>query len=160
MGAAQRAYIRSETIVSFVINAGLSALLAFVAFGGMDRIPLIGGPGALLFDGVLQSLGIAFFVTLVPSLIARKRVKNGKVSPVPEMRPSRLPNNIVLRSAVIALAAGSFGVVLHAAVLPLVSPDHWTFATALPFKILYGGLLGAAVTPIAVGAVLREPAIS
>jgi len=157
MNAEHKTYIRNETIVSIIINAAAGLFFAWLVFGSMDGVPLLGGMGTLLFDSAPQSFLIAFLVTLILTLVTRKRLRDGKLTAVQNAEPHWLPKNLLLRALLLGTVTCLIGVGLHWLLLPLISPAIWPVAAVLVFKAAYGGLLGLLIPPLALAAVLREP---
>jgi hypothetical protein len=152
MTDAQRRYVRTEMIVATIINAILSIVFMLIVFGGQP-IVAVGGRGGLIVDSIPQTAMIALMSMLVPSLLTRRRLKTGRIAPLPE--PSRWPRTVLVRSVLVATVAAAIAWVLHALLMPLVGP-LWPFLPALLFKAVYGAILGAAISGYAVTAALRE----
>lgn len=150
---ATRRYLRTEMVVAAVISAVLSGVFVLLLFGGRDPVPVHGWDG-LIVDAVPQGLMIALMSSLIPTLLARRRVAAGAVRP--SGGTHRWPRNMVVRSGMIAIAAGLLSGVLHWMVLP-AGGDAWRFGAVLAMKIVYGGVLGAVVARIAVLAALADP---
>ena len=70
------AYIRREILVSAVINGTFSALAFTLVFGGLEQVPLW-GVGNWVFDFLLQGFMVALMATLVPGILARRKIKAG-----------------------------------------------------------------------------------
>lgn len=149
-----RRYIVIETLISMAINAAFSAGFAFLMFGGRAEIGLW-GPAGLALDFAPQTFVIAMMSVLVPTVLTRRRVRSGALAPG-NGAPSRLPDNLLLRAALVALAAT---IVLGGAATALLAAT-WTgpltFSAALLLKIIYGALVALAVTPPALRAALRD----
>ena len=73
-------YVAVETAVSIVINVLISALFMFAVFGRTPLIDLWGSHG-LAIDFIPQTFMISAMSVLVPTLIARKRVRQGVLAP-------------------------------------------------------------------------------
>jgi hypothetical protein len=151
---AHRRYIAVETAISVAINGAISALMAWLVFGGRDRIPLGGGSGVLL-DFVPQTFMIALMAVLVPTLITRNRVRAGRIGLGSPPR-LRLPGNLLLRALAVALSAtlivgGSAALLMYG-----LHPDMIAFHPLLWLKIVYGMGLALLVTPIALAQALAD----
>jgi hypothetical protein len=147
-------YIFTETAISIVINAAISAGFAFVVFGGRAEIGLW-GPGGLAIDFAPQSFMIALMSVLVPTALTRRRIRTGTLKPGNGL-PSRLPRNLVGRALLVALAATT----VLGGIAVAISAAAWAgplgFATVLPLKIIYGAAVAFIVTPTALKAALLD----
>lgn len=127
-----------ETAISMAINAGLSLAFFLVAFGLAAPIAM----ASFAFDFLPQAFMISLMGSLVPGLLVRKG--------------SRVPIATVVRRAVLLAIAGLIlggGGALALCLLsgvPTIDPQ-----TGLVIKIIFGASFAAAVTPIAVCAILR-----
>lgn len=156
MGKSHRRYIAVETAISIVINVLISALFMFAVFG---RTPLIElwGPRGLAVDFIPQSFMIAAMSVLVPTLIARKRIREGALSSLPSVRPARpfalLAVRVLVLAALLTVVLGATGVALLSAV--------WTgpvgFWQAFPYKLAYGAVVALIATPLGLSLALSEP---
>lgn len=149
MNPAARRYIAIETAISAGINAGLSLAFTLLVFGGQGMLDL--SARAVLLDMLPQGFMVAFMATLVPTLLTRRRMAAGGVLPLPGA-PVR-PHYAVLRALAAGILAGAAGTGLFAllgrhAIVPLAA-----FVAAKP---LYGALLAAIITPLALHAALRD----
>lgn len=136
-------YIARETAVSAVINGAISAGFYFAMFGQAAEIA-VWGAGGLAIDFLPQSFAVAFFASLVPTLLARRAIARGTVTRViSHDRPalSLVSRAIVTGLLAILLGGGAWAAVFWATGLPAVPA-----AAALPVKIAYGAALGALVT--------------
>lgn len=127
-------YRLREAAISAAINAVLSAVFVWFAFGHQAWIPTR-GPRSLLVDALPQSFMITLMATAVPTLIARKRFG----LPVD---PARWSAVSVVAAVVAAILFGS----LHWLFLPSAT---WSFRAVLAAKTIYGAALGATVTTVA-----------
>ena len=142
MNAQQKAYVRRETLVSVAVNAALSAIFAFLVFGGSAAV----ATGDLVADAVPQSFMIALMTTIVPTLVTRRRLRAGTVGAL--ARPgSRLPSNLALRALLVALLAAAAGLALHWLLLAAAGRAEWPFGAVLAMKIAYGAALAAICAP-------------
>jgi hypothetical protein len=154
MAPALRAYVVKETAISIVINALLSALFVGLMFGGRSQVPHWGA-GNLAFDFVPQTFMISLMSVLVPSAIARKRRRAGAVmgcAPVLAF----LPRNLPLRALLAALAGLALFASIGTLLLGALAPDPLPISVVWPMKILYGALVAAIVTPLALCVALGE----
>lgn len=137
--APQRRYLAGETIIGAVINAVLSVAFVFIVFGGRTVVP-VWGAGGLVLDAVPQTLMVSLMSMLVPGLLTRKRLLQGKVA-------GALPPTIgaiVRRSIVVALVLAVMLTGVQCLLLSL-GPQSYSFGAVLTGKMVYGAILGAAV---------------
>jgi hypothetical protein len=151
MTEAQRSYIHRETAIGVAINAALSALFAFVVFGGRALVPV----DEIVLDALPQSFMIALMATLVPTAITRRRLRAGSIAPLPALT-SRLPGHLLLRGLLVAVVAALVGGALHWLLLPRLAPGAWPFLPLLAYKIVYGGALALLVGPIVLRRALAD----
>lgn len=143
-----RRYIRTESLINTAVNSLISAFFVWVAFRGLEAIPLWGNPG-LAFDLVPTCVAITLFSVLVLTLTTRARLKRGRVAPLtPALGPaSWLPANIVLRAITAVIAVTVIAVPLSIGALVISGADGLSFGQVLIFKILYGAALSALISP-------------
>lgn len=132
-----RAIVVRETIVSIVINAVISAGFFFAVFG-------LGAPIALADFGrdfLPQAFMISLMGSLVPGLLMR--------------RHSGAPAGPIVRRALLLAVAGL--VLAGGAAFAVCAALGGAIAAvpALAVKVVYGMVLAAVVTPVAVRAALR-----
>lgn len=145
-------YIAVETAIGMGINGAISAAVFRLLFGGEA---LIARADAVI-DTLPQTFMVALMSALVPSLLARRRLAPG--SSTVRLRQGRpfLPTGLTLRCVALALAVT---VVIGAATtlsLTAVLPDLVPGAPLLAFKIVYGALVAAIVTPLALCTMLAD----
>jgi len=153
--AAQRRYLRIETLVSLLVNSLLSLLAAWVVFGRHESVALWGSDGVAV-DFLPQTFMVALMSTLVPGLLTRRRVRAGQLAAL-DRPPPRLPCNLVLRALLVAgvatLAFGGVAILLTSAVwagpLPL--------GAVIVLKVLYGAILSIPITRFGLLAALSDP---
>jgi hypothetical protein len=136
-------FVARETMISAAVNAMLSAGFFFAVFGGSSAAR-VWGAGGLALDFLPQSFAVAFFATLMPSLLARRAMRQGRL-----VGPSRT------RAGLASLLAVA---ILSGLVASLVGGGTWAAAfwasglaavpavPALLVKVAYGAILGALVT--------------
>ncbi|SFK40055.1 hypothetical protein [Caulobacter sp. UNC279MFTsu5.1] len=147
-----RSYILVETGVSVAINAALSAGFTWLLFHGRAPIAPFGERG-FAADFPVQTFMVALMSVLVPSLIARARLRAGRLTAAPPLWVGRWPLWARALGLAVPAAIGLGGLAMAAASLagPLSLP------ALLAFKTLYGAVLAAVVTPWALRATLAEP---
>ena len=148
----QRRYIATETAISVVINTVISIGFAYFTFRGLSRI----ATAALIPDAVPQSFMIALMSTVVPALLARKRVLAGTIEPV-EHPTVRLARSLPIRASLVALIAAAAGFVMHYALLTTFAPGGLTLNATITFKAVYGATLAAIITPALLPVALSDP---
>lgn len=147
-------YVAVETGISVIINVVISAGFMFLIFGRADSIDLW-GPHGLALDFVPQTFMITLMSVVVPTLLTRKRLVGGRITPrTPRAR--QWPRNLVLRAAL--LAVGMTIVLGGAATLLLAS--FWVgprpFWPVFGGKLAYGALTALIATPIGLFLALTE----
>ncbi len=146
-----------------VVNAVLNALIAWLSFRGVETIPFWGQQS---IGG--DTIGTCFVLPLITSLIvtplSRGRVRSGALPPV--------ASTPALARALELLPTGTLarGIVLGVLTMFIVAPptivllralgvDAWSLATFVRYKAIFGGILGAAVTPIVALMAIAAPAV-
>lgn len=135
-----------EAAIGFAINAVLSIAFFLGIFGLAVRPLSWAAPDALAIDFVPQSIAVALMSALVPALLVRKRL--ALAVPV---------RAIILR----ALGCALVGAVLGGALAALAQAGgnaSIAWGAALVLKLLYGGLLGAAITTLVLKKTMRRVA--
>ncbi len=158
LSAEHRKYVTGETVVSTVINTILSVVFAFLAAGGQDRVPLWGGRG-MAVDFVPTVFMITLVTTIAVTLITRKRMRAGKVAPLPAGEGGPLawaPRNAFARGFTYASLAAAVLVPLSIGVLHLLRVDELPLMTFVAFKAVYGAVLSLLITPPIVRAALAS----
>jgi len=145
MNPTHAGYMRRETLIAALINAGFSALAVFLVFGRRDPIEFWGAQG-LALDFVPQTFIITLMTVTVATLLTRRRVRQGVIPALPRLQ-IRFPSNVLLRAmllgAVATVLLGGAATILLAA----FRPSAFEFADVLVLKIAYG-IIVAAVTAI------------
>lgn len=144
-------YIRKETLISMAINGALSAAFFLLVFEWQSPVPLW-GLGNWVFDFAPQSFMIALMSVLVPGAITKKRLGAGMVRP--SGARTRLPQSLVLRALLFAVAAALVGTGLIAAIAALAGIAELAWGAAFVLKVVYGIVLAAIITPIGLRAAL------
>jgi hypothetical protein len=154
MSAMLRKYVAAETLISVFMNSLLSAAATWLAFGGDAQIRLWGSAG-LALDFIPQSFMVGLMSALMPTLLTRKRRRQGRPLHLAGAPPA-LPRNLLLRALVFAVAtvvvAGGVAVLL----LALFGPHTYSLDAVFVLKTGYGAAVAVVVTLIALSAVLRE----
>jgi hypothetical protein len=151
-------YLAVETAISIAINAAISIGFVWLVFHGHDHVPA-SGPGSLVRDAAPQTFMITLMSTLVPSLITRQRMRSGHLEAWHRSQPGathRPTRKIFLRALTLAIAAGVLGLILNAAILPLLFPGGLPYERVFFFKAAYGALVALVITPLVISWVLGE----
>ena len=148
---AHRRYLRAEAAISAAVNAALSVVFVLALFHGPARVAV----GGLVRDALPQSFMIALMGSAVPTLLTRRRLRAGGVAPLPR-GGLPLPANLAARSLLIALVVAGVAAALQWWLLPRLLPPAVPFGAVLAGKAVYGGLLGAGVTLVALRAALGD----
>ncbi len=157
MDAAHRSYIRRETLIGIVLNTIVSAVFVWLMFRGLDAIGLWGMQG-LAFDLVPTTFMITLMTTIALTFITRARLRDGS-APALAPRGWRPPAFPPVRGVLLGLAFTLALVPAAVGVLSLVWRRDWTFNEVLVFKMIYGAVLGAVVTPIVLRLALMDRAM-
>lgn len=144
---AATAHIRTSTLISIIISMAISAAFFFLVFG---RKPLIAvfAPDNLALDFVPQTLAAGFMAALMPGLQTRAKMISGNLAGAPPLARTIVVRAVLLAVASLALAAAVTGLLWLGDIATL------PWGSALTLKIVYGGLLGLIITPIALRAIL------
>jgi len=138
-------YVLKETLISALVSGTLSAVAAWLVFGGQREVGIWGQPG-LAFDFIPQTFIASLLSVIIPSLITRVRSRSGALQAV--TNGSWLPRNLLLRAvliaAVLTLLLGG-GAIAMVAAYKLPVPIGAVYA----IKIAYGALVALVATPVA-----------
>ena len=147
------AHIRRQTALSIVINVALSALFFLLIFGRNEVVSVWGLRGYAA-DFVPQSFMIALMSVLMPGLATEKKRRSGLLECLP--RGTRLPDNLPLRALILAALSAVAGGAAAVFLLRLAGFGALDWSTAFVLKLVYGGLLGGAITPVGLRAGLSQ----
>lgn len=149
-------YIRREAFIGATISLVISVLFMFVVFTPTSEVKL-GGFDGLLFDALPQSAGISFMCVLVSTLLTRKRIHSGVITPI-AFRIGWLPQHLVIRSLLIAVIVACVMLAIHVAFASVfLSASSVQFMLALLYKAVYGFILGFGVAAFALKQALIVP---
>lgn len=146
-------YIRTETIFSVVGSTVVNILFFFLVFGATGPLE-VWGIGNYAFDFVPQSFMTALICTWLPGAITRNRLASGVVNHQPGPRPR--PASLILRgllygTVALVLGAGTVTTGLH-----LFGLNDVNWLGSFAFKLAFGAVVAAIVTPVGLHAVFRE----
>lgn len=137
-----------ETSISVVINVAISAGFFIAFFGLHGEVPA----AALARDSFPQAFAIGLMGSLVPGLLTQARVKRGDVVP----RQGRPRLGVPVRSLLLAITSGiGLGGCAFLAI-STAAPARIEWTHAMLFKLIFGALTAALVTPISVRAALLQ----
>jgi hypothetical protein len=145
----RKAYLRTETAISIVINAVLSLGFFWLVFGFAPFVP-VAGLGGYAVDFLPQSFMIALMSTLMPGIITAGRIRAGRIG-----GQAQSTGALLRRSVLTAVVAMLVGITIAAILLVISTEAALPWGPTLFAKILYGGLLAAIVTPIGLRYALR-----
>jgi hypothetical protein len=151
MTRSQRRYLVVETAIGMLINTLISIGFVYLIFGGTERV----ATAALIPDAVPQSFMIALMSTIVPTLLTRKRLREGVVTPLDGQIP-KLLKALPVRALLIAFSATIIGFAIHSLLLGNFSTTEISFEMTLIFKAIYGAILAAIVIPMTLCLALSE----
>ncbi|WP_319534939.1 hypothetical protein [uncultured Vibrio sp.] len=137
-------YVKKESLLSFVINSVLSLLFLYLVFYPVENLPVWGVDG-LLLDSMIQGFAIGLMASLVPTLITSKRVAVGKLNGF-KMRDNWLSRHYIIASLLFALLSALLSLMINFGGFLLLDINSVSFNSALLFKVIFGGVLGALVT--------------
>jgi len=146
-------YLYIETAMSALCNAILNYAAAFAIFHGRSLIPAT-GPDSLLRDSIGEAFLVTFLSVLFPSLIARHRRRTGAL-PAPVEKPTPA-GNLYVRALITGLVFTCVFVACNALLLPRIFPNGVVYKDVLLFKTIFGTVIGAIATYVAVHKSLRE----
>ncbi|MBF7015318.1 hypothetical protein QUC32_26785 (plasmid) [Novosphingobium resinovorum] len=152
---ATETYIRRETRISVAINAAISLLFYVLVFGGRNPVN-VWGAGQWVLDFLPQGFMIALMGTLVPGLLAARRLRAGSILPLGKQSP--LPRNLALRGLLLALVSAFVCTGVVALTMRCAGPETLPAWAAASIKVALGALLAAIVTPIGLRSTLAQSA--
>jgi hypothetical protein len=147
-------YLAVETVGSAVVNGILNFAAAFALFHGRGWVPVAGSVG-LLRDLIGETFLVTGLSVLVSWLIARRRRRAGTLPVSTDWQP--VPRrNLYLWSLIAGLVFTAVCMPCNVLLLPWMFPSGVSFHNVLAFKTLYGAVLGALATFLAVRRALHE----
>ena len=163
--AHRRFLIRDALLIAAVVNAALSALIAWLSTLGEDEIPLAAVPliesPSVIIDTVGTFFVLPFLTTLAITTVIWKEMRDGHLTRIPHAPGSlaeRLPKTRLRRAALIGLLCMLIFGPLSVVVLLLLDYGDLSIGEFVTYKAIFGVLFGALVTPpIAMVAFGDEP---
>ena len=132
----------------------MNVFFGWLTLRGTDEIPL-SGARSILADLVPATFMSIVMLTLITTLIARRRPHPLDISPHPG-RTSRLPHQLILRAVMLGAIATITLAPVIAGSLVLWSPARWSWASFLWFKLGFSVLLTVAGLPPIIQAILAH----
>jgi hypothetical protein len=163
--AHKRFLLRDAILIAAVVNAALSALIAWFVTLGEDEVPLAAVPLAEGPSTITDTVGtffvLPFLTTLVITTVIWGEMRAGHLTRIPRAPGSfadRLPKTRARRGAVVGLLCMAVLGPLAAVVLLLADYGDISIGEFVIYKAIVGIVLGAVVTPpIAMVAFGDEP---
>lgn len=155
MSRSDNTFLVKQTLMAVILNGIFSATAVFLAFRHMAVVQLSGSP-SLIADSILQTFIATLMSVLPPSILTAKWMITRPDLTLAKVSVAR----ILVRAVLIALAACLASSIVLPFAMPRILAPSLTFRNTLMLKCLYGMVIGAAVTPFAVAAVLRGPSRS
>lgn len=149
-----RRYIAKETMISFFANSMVNSIVIWAVFGGKTDIPLFRSWG-LAIDFIPQLGAITLIGSIVPALLARSRLRSGKIRSTFGAVPIEL--SAILRNSVVAAICVIVALGLAVtAVLAMVYPGPYGFPEVFAIKSIVGCVVPFIITPRAIGWVIQR----
>jgi len=148
-------YIKDQAAASFVINAVLNGLIAFISYQMRDIIPY----AELSIDILISVFIITFLTSWVVLGGTRKEIRKGNIALKPIKRSGvKLPKSEVVSSLLISLVCVLvFGGLFLDGLIYLISPggvSNWVY---IVLKTLYTGASGALASALTILSALHNP---
>ena len=163
--AEHAALVRRETTSNTLATALIAAVVTWLLFRSHIAIAPLSAPPGGIFGILPGTFNFTLLVTIVLTLITRKRVSRQQLRRLASTEGaalgSSLPGNVVARALVLAVCVTAtcvlctYGLVMGTARLQWL-PAQWSFAGMEVFFVTYFVLLSLLVTPIVVWRALRD----
>lgn len=140
-------HVVANTLIGAAASTAVACALAFAVFHGQPSIPLWGPHGALA-DAVPTSFMTILMSSIIPGLVTRSLVRQGRLAPV--VGRSLLPRNPLACGALLAICGTILLCGLAAGVVAALAIDSMSFTALIVAKILTGGVVPIIVTPLAI----------
>ena len=138
---------------SIIGSTVVNILFFYLVFGSKGPIA-VWGLGNYAFDFAPQSFMTALICTWLPGVITRKRLAAGVVSHLQGPHPTL--SSLILRGLLYGLVALGLGAGAVTAGLHLLGLTEINWLGGFVFKLAYGAVVAAIITPLGLHAVLRE----
>ncbi|HYW02596.1 MAG TPA: hypothetical protein VFA86_01525 [Gammaproteobacteria bacterium] len=160
-GALRRFLVVDQSIVGFVINFLINAVIAWYFFRAMAEVPLTGGSQNILGDIIGTFFLLPLIACVIVTPLVRRQVRSGKLAAFHWDRSTHriyrlLPRSSFFRGVVlgivctIVLGLPLFGIFQAAGLHAL---GYWRFVFV---KGIYAGLLAALIIPVMAYAALGD----
>jgi len=153
MSPAHRRFLLLEQGVgSVVVNFALNAVIAWLAFGGMERVPVWGQQSAV-GDTIGTSLILPFLTCLISTRLVVGSVRRGRIDALPWTRASHpalrwLPAGTLRRALVLALIGGIVFAPITVLALDRFVASDMGLGRFIAFKASFAAFEGLFVTPV------------
>lgn len=144
-----------------VVNAVLNALIAWLSFRSTMMVPFW-GQQSIGADTIGTCIILPLLTTLIATPLCRARVRAGALSPLaPTPTLGRvlggLPTGTFTRGLVVGVLTAMVVAPPTLLALRWLGVTAWPLATFIGFKGVFGGMLGAVVTPIVAWGAIAAP---
>ena len=136
------------------MNGILNCAAGWLIFHGRGRIA-VSGPAGLVRDSIGETFLVAALSYMAAALISRHRRRSGTLPRVSSMH-TRTAGNVYLWSFLVGVLFTCVLVPLNALILRRIFPSGLSTGSVVLFKTLFGAVLGAFVTWIAISRALKE----
>lgn len=126
-----------------------------LVFGKQNRIELW-GPHGLALDFAPQTFMIALMSVLIPTAIARRRLRMRLIVGYPGVQGTGWLRNMWWRALIIAVALTATLGAAFVGVVAAIWKGPVGFWTAFPFKLLYGALVALVATSLSLRIALSQ----
>jgi hypothetical protein len=141
-----RRYIQRERLIGTGVNLVISVAFTVLLFSTFPVIEMWGANG-IAVDLVATVFMLTLMGGLALGVLTTKRVRDGAIDPLPQRLWGKLvrtlPRNVLVRTAIVAVAVTTLVVPLSVLVFWLLGIESMSFSGYLVFKALYGPLVGA-----------------
>lgn len=147
--------LKKESAISFIINIAFSIIFFIIIFGFSGNLISWSEPDNLSRDFIPQSIAVCLMSSLVPALVLRTKIAktHGKKLAL---------RGIFIVAGLLAASGTVLGILLKGASSSIYGDTVIAMQHAVLVKAVYGGLLGASMTAIALyillGSARREMA--
>lgn len=153
--------IRRETISNVIASAVIGGLIAWLLFRGATAIEPFAKPPGGVFGIIPGTFNFSLLVTVVLTLILRRRFRGGPAFETGSGSKRQLPANVAVRGLV--LAAGATLLLVPATMLLIwlgtragLLPATWSASGMIAFFVVYFVLLTWVLTPVIVKGALND----
>ena len=143
-------YVRTETGIGVVLNILVSALFAWAVVPKPPGVIAMWGLGGIAFDLVPTTFMIVFMTSIALGLLTAKRLRDGKVSPMPRAAAGlagRLPASVPGRAITLALIGCATLLPLTVLGLILLGVESMALWPFVAFKAAYGVVVALVFMP-------------